>query len=264
VPAAVNLYLVREKPFPGNDFFAKLVEQKQQYQGIWIATPEGKLLGSYFESENKDFDWTVRLIETLQASLRAFGPVTQIDARPVDLHPDRGVGIQADGSATLAGTCRRLLLNGKQLTYPQIDRFKLTEKEFAGLRPAEVKIGAVFETSVDAVKRMSPLMSLGSGWGLYPAPKDVTEAKMIGSVVEIADGIATITYQGEMAATHKDPFSKNERFGRGKTRIVGYGKVDARSGRMLSLLLLTDTTYHGFPPYDEPQQIVGLAEWKAR
>ena len=142
VAAAVNLYEVREKKHPANDFFAKLAEQKQQYQGIWIATPEGKLLGSYFESENKDFDWTVRLIETLQSALRTFGPVTPVDARPVDLHPNRGIGVEADGSATLAGACRRLLLNGKLLTAPQIDSFKLTEKQFAGLRPAEVKIGA--------------------------------------------------------------------------------------------------------------------------
>jgi hypothetical protein len=264
VPAAVNLYEVREKKHPANAFFAKLMEQKEQYQGIWIATPEGKLLGSFFESENKEFDWTVRLLETLQASLRTFGPVTPIDARPTDLHPDRGIGVQKDGSATLAGTCRRLLLNGKQLTYPQLDRFKLTEKEFAGLRPAEVKIGAIFEVSVDAVKPLSHLMSHGSGMGQFPEAKDVTDAKMIGTVTEISDGIATITYAGEMAATHKDLFSKNERFGHGKSRIVGYGTVDARTGRMLSLLLLMDTAYRGFPPYDEPQQIVGLAEWKAR
>ena len=264
VAAAVNLYEVREKTHPANAFFAKLAEQKQQYQGIWIATPEGKLLGSYFESENKEFDWTVRLIETLQTSLRAFGPVTAVDVRPVDSHPNRGIGVQADGSATLAGTCRRLLLNGKQLTLPQLDRFKLTEKQFAGLRPAEVKIGAVFEVSVDAVKALSHLMTHGSGMGQFPEPKDVTDAKLIGSVTEIADGIATITYAGEMAATHKDLFSKNERFGHGKTRIVGYGTVDARTGRMLSLLLLMDTAYRGFPPYDEPQQIVGLVEWKAR
>lgn len=264
VAAAVNLYEVREKTHPANAFFAKLAEQKQQYQGIWIATPEGKLLGSYFESENKQFDWTLRLIETLQNSLRAFGPVTQVDARPVDLHPNRGIGVEADGSATLSGTSRRLLLNGKLLTAPQLDRFKLTEKQFAGLRPAEVKVGAVFEASADAVKRLSPLMTNGSGMGQYPEPKDVTNAKLIGTVTEISDGIATITYAGEMAATHKDLFSKTECFGHGTTRFVGYGTVDARTGRMLSLLLLLDTAYRGFPPYDEPQQIVGLAEWKAR
>jgi hypothetical protein len=264
VPAAVNLYEVRAKTHPANAFFAKLAEQKPQYQGIWIATPEGKLLGSYFESENKQFDWTVRLIETLEASLRTFGPVTPIDARPVNLHPNRGIGVQADGSATLAGTSRRLLLGGKQLTAPQLDSFRLTEKQFAGLRPAEVKIGAVFEASADSVKRLSPLMTNGSGMGQYPEPKDVTDAKLIGNVVEIVDGVATISYAGELAATHKDLFSKNERFGHGKTRLVGYGMVDARSGKMLSLLLLMDTAYRGFPPYDEPQQIVGLAEWKAR
>ena len=262
--AAVNLYEVREKTHSANAFFEKLVEQKSQYQGIWIATPDGKLLGAYSESENKEFDWTVRLIATLQGSLRTFGPVRQVEARSVDLHPNRGVGVESDGSATLAGASRRLLLDGKLLTAPQIDRMKLTEKQFAGLRPAVIKIGAVFEASVDSVKRLSPLMTNGSGMGQYPEPKDVTEAKLIGSVVEIADGIATITYVGEMAATHKDLFSKTERFGHGKSRMVGYGTVDARTGRMLSLLLLMDTAYRGFPPYDEPQQIVGLVEWKAR
>jgi hypothetical protein len=264
VAAAVNLYEVREKTHPANAFFAKLVAQKEQYQGIWIATPDGKLLGSFFESENKEFDWTVRLLDTLQSSLQKFGPVKQVDARSVDLHPNRGIGVQAEGSATLAGTSRLLLLKGTLLTAPQIDSFKLTEKQFAGLRPAEVKIGAVFESSVETVKRLSPLMTNCSGQGQYPEPKDVTEAKLIGTVSQIADGVATITYLGEMSATHKDLFSKKERFGHGKSRIVGYGTVDAQSGRMLSLLLLIDTAYRGFPPYDEPQQIVGLAEWKAR
>src|SRR5262249_46569234 len=145
VPAAVNLYEVREKSHPANEFFAKLQKQKDQYQGIWIAAPDGQLLGAFSESENKNFDWTVRLLATLTTSLDRFGPVRPIAARSVDLHPDRGVGIQKDGSTTLAAASRRLLLNGKQLTYPQIDRVKLTEKQFAGLRPAEVKAGAVFE-----------------------------------------------------------------------------------------------------------------------
>jgi hypothetical protein len=264
VPAAVNLYEVREKSHPANEFFAKLQKQKDQYQGIWIATPDGQLLGAFSESENKNFDWTVRLLDTLAGSLDRFGQVRPVAARAVEMHPDRGVGVQKDGSATLAGATRRLLLNGKQLTYPQIDRVKLTEKQFAGLRPAEVRGGAVFECSVDAVRRLSPLMTHGSGQGMFPEPSDVTEAKLVGTVAEVRDGIGIITYVGEMAATHKDRFSKQERYGRGKSKIVGFGTVDARTGQMRSLLLLIETTYHGFPPYDEPQSIVGMAEWRVR
>jgi hypothetical protein len=264
VPAAVNLYEVREKSHPANEFFAKLQKQNDQYQGIWIATPDGHLLGAFHESENKSFDWTVRLLETLTDSLRQFGPVRPVAARNVDLHPNRGIGVPQDGSATLFGASRQLLNKGKQLTAPQIDSFKLTAKQFAGLRPAEVKAGAVFECSVDAVSRLAPLMTHGSGQGMYPEAKDVTEAKLIGTVEDVVDGVGIIAFVGEMSATHKDRFSKQERFGRGKSRIVGYGTVEARTGQMRSILLLMETTYRGFPPYDEPQSIVAMAEWRLR
>ena len=263
VPVAVNLYEVREKKHPGNEFFDRLMKQKLQYQGIWIASPDGKLLGAFSENVDKEKEWPAILTGVLQKSLQGFGPVTPMAAKIVDPHPFRGLGVQADASVLIAGTSRQVLLNGKLLTAPQIDSFKLADKQFAGFRPDGLNVGREFDVPVDVVRRLSPLMTNGSGQNQYPEPQDVTAAKLRGQVAEVVGDKVMLVYTGNMTASHKDRF-KEGRVGHAKSELVGYGTMEARTGRMLSLLLLMDTTYRGFPPYDAPQSIVGLAEWRHR
>ena len=42
VPVAVNLYKVRRAKDAGGDLFRSIQRQKDQYQGIWIVSPEGQ------------------------------------------------------------------------------------------------------------------------------------------------------------------------------------------------------------------------------
>jgi hypothetical protein len=44
VPAAINLYSVRKATDGSREFFLSVQRQKDQYQGVWIVTPEGKVL----------------------------------------------------------------------------------------------------------------------------------------------------------------------------------------------------------------------------
>jgi hypothetical protein len=264
VPAAVNLYEVRKKDHPAYAFFAGLQKQKDNYQGIWIATADGKLLATYMEWESKQFDWTERLIETLQGTLRSFGPVTERHAKVVDPNPFRGSGVKSDGSVHLAGTSRGVLNGGKILTAPQIDTIALTERQFAGFRPPRAQAGIEFDVPAGTTCRLSRLMTNGSGQNYFPEPDDVTSARLKGQVAEVNGDRSIVVYVGTMTASHKDRFDKGGRMAHGRSQILGYGVYDAREERMLSLLLLLDSSYRGFPPSDQPQSIAGVAEWRGR
>ena len=74
MPVAVNLYKVRRAKDAGGDLFRSVQRQKDQYQGIWIVSPVGKVLAGKHDYE--DFKNGAReLLETMDAGLAAFGPI---------------------------------------------------------------------------------------------------------------------------------------------------------------------------------------------
>ena len=94
VPVAVNLYTIREDKGPAGDFFRKLNSQFVQYQGLYLAAPDGKLLV-------KKQMWTSENVQAgLEEGLRAFGPV-----KPRHGHSEylarRGCGVDRDGGVIL-------------------------------------------------------------------------------------------------------------------------------------------------------------------
>ena len=61
VPVAVNLYKVRLAKDAGGELFRSVQRQKDQYQGIWIVSPAGKLAGHHeFKSRET---WTREVVE---------------------------------------------------------------------------------------------------------------------------------------------------------------------------------------------------------
>src|SRR5438552_11533057 len=97
VPVAVNLYKVRQAEDAGGELFRSVQRQKDQYQGIWIVAPEGKVLAGHHTIKNHK-TWSQEVIETMDAALVSFGPVGPRSEKPANPLPDRGHGVQTEGS----------------------------------------------------------------------------------------------------------------------------------------------------------------------
>jgi hypothetical protein len=74
VPVAVNLYKVRQAKDEGGESFRSIQRQKDQYQGIWIVSPAGKVLAGHHEFKSRE-TWTQEVLETANAAVKSFGPL---------------------------------------------------------------------------------------------------------------------------------------------------------------------------------------------
>jgi hypothetical protein len=47
VPVALNLYKIRQDQGEAGDFWRSVQKQKPNYQGLWLVSPEGKVLAAH-------------------------------------------------------------------------------------------------------------------------------------------------------------------------------------------------------------------------
>ena len=86
VPVAVNLYKVRHAKDAGGELFRSVQRQKDQYQGIWIISPQGKVLAGHHDIKSHE-TWSQEVLDTLDVSLKAFGPVSPRQVKPTNPLP---------------------------------------------------------------------------------------------------------------------------------------------------------------------------------
>lgn len=82
---------------------------------------------------------------------------------------------------------------------------------------------------------------------------------MKGRVESVSNGLATITFMGQIAATH----SSENRLSRSEAKLTGRALYDLHKKSFESLLLLSNGVYRHFPPYDAPRETGGVIEWKS-
>src|SRR5262249_46423439 len=163
VPVAVNLYKVRQAKDAGGELFRSVQRQKDQYQGIWIVSPAGKVLAGHHEFQSREA-WTQEVLDTANAGLKAFGAVSPRKVKPGDSLPFRGQGTQPGGTVCLAVYARQMLGGGKSnvpagvaasrhwlwdgALRPDgpavIDSLTLTAKEWAALTPPKNQVGSTW------------------------------------------------------------------------------------------------------------------------
>src|SRR5581483_3623782 len=110
---ALNLFKIRPDKGEAGDFFRVVQKQKPNYQGLWVVSPEGKVLSAHQDmSSTADprGKWAKTALADLEAGLKAFGPVTPRRIEKFPSLPYRGVGTQSDGRVTLAVTDRLVLV----------------------------------------------------------------------------------------------------------------------------------------------------------
>jgi hypothetical protein len=140
IPVAINLYEVRKDCGPGGDLFRSVQKQMDQYQGFWLVSPEGKALAKKHEWKEKDpARQPQELVETMDEVLKAFAPLKPRQVKPSNPLPDRGAGVQKDGSVTLA-LYGRLMHKGQPDGPMMLDSVTLGATEWAHFAPAEPKV----------------------------------------------------------------------------------------------------------------------------
>jgi hypothetical protein len=246
VPVAVNLYTIREDKGPAGDFFRKLNSQFVQYQGLYLAAPDGKLLV-------KKQMWTPEnVLAGLAEGLRAFGPVQARKGHSAYL-ARRGCGVGSDGGVILSVSTKLLFvpqlpedladLGISAIPHTGHDRILLSAAELQTLVPAGVREGAKWTVPEATARQFFPVLD---NWDKrFRKPDEVTAVRLAGRVRSVRHGIAYLNFEGDIAGTHLWPREAGPALAGKSLRselklLAGVGAYDVKAGKLFSLTLVFD------------------------
>ena len=271
MPVALHLYKIREAKNAGGDFFRSVRKQHPQYQGLWIVSPEGKVLVL-----NKLVYSSKQVRADLESGLKAFGPVKprQVAAAPASAYrnslPYRGVGVHPNGQVTLAVYDKLIVAKDLKgdlplhlLGHSTLDSVHLNAAEWSTLAPVKTDAGSMWTLPEGTARKFFPLLGIGDTRFL---PEEVTSAQFTGQVQEVKDGIAYLSYRGRIAGTHQGTASEAQA---GKTcsgqaeTLGGVGAFDIKAGKMLSLTMVFSRQSRGFGHRGPPGKNGTVVEWSA-
>jgi hypothetical protein len=237
IPVAVNLYEIRKDTGPAGNLFRAIQRQLDQYQGFWIISPEGKGLAKYH-------DWTgdpavpenKRVPMTLEAGLKAFGPVSPRNVQPTDLLPYRGKGVQSDGKVTLA-LYGRLMAQGRPDGPMMLDSVTFGGGDWASFAPPAKTTDPEWTVPEKIARNLArSLLSPGDSGGVFRA-EDVLQAELRAKVESIEDGKARIRLTGTWKAEGLYGGEKGHPYGASATGD-GIALYDLEKKSMRSLILV--------------------------
>ncbi len=272
MPVALNLYKIREDKGEAGDFWRSVQRQKSNYQGLWLVSPEGKLLAAHQDMScmsDPHGKWARTALDDLEAGLKTFGSVTPRRVEKSSSLPHRGVGMQPEGRVTLAVTDRWVFVKDLSHEPPRdalgptaLDSITLTAQEWKGLAPADVKPGSEWVLPKATARKFFPLLSTSDT--VFRDAKEVTSVRLTGRVEKVEDGIAYLAYQGEIAATHqgtKNEGKEGKQCSSSAKLLGGIGIYDGKSGRLVALTLVFRGRFCNYAPYDAPAPFGAVVEW---
>jgi hypothetical protein len=277
VPVALNLYKIREQKDAAGEFFRSVYRQKPQYQGLWVVAPDGTALASHSEMKERA-EWTKRVLADLKTGLAAFGSVKPREPRPAASAyqaalPFRGFGVKPDGSVTVALYDKYVIVPDLQKDPPPgalgetvLDSIPLTAAEWTAVAPPRAMPGSGWTVPETAARRFFPVLSVSSV--LFRDPAEVTRVRLTGKVDAVQNGIASLSFEGEIAGTHygtADEGKAGNKISSEAKLLSGVGSYDVKARRMLSLTLVWDGRSRNWAPYDDPPTRFGaVVEWWSR
>ncbi len=271
VPVALNLYQVREDNGSAGAFFKAVQKQRPaQYQGLYLVSPEGKVLASHQEFKS-DKTWTREVLADLTPGLKDFRDRPPRQMQKVNALPFRGVGVRPDGSVTLAVQERLVLVKDLGRAPPSDalgaivpDSITLTAADWAAFAPPTREMGMKWVVPEAVARKFYPLLSVSDT--VFRDPKEVTSVEIVGEVRKIVDGVATLSFTGHIAGTHHG--TKNEaKLGNqisAEARLLGgVGQYDTKAAQLGALTLVFDGQWRGWAPYDKTTSRFGaVVEWR--
>jgi hypothetical protein len=296
VPAAINLYRVRQANDGSRELFQSIQRQKDQYQGIWIVSPDGKVLAG--RHDYADFKNGAReLLETIDAGLKAFGPVQPRRIRPTettadqpisaetlsDFLPFRGKAVQDDGNVDLALYVRQVLGGGREAIPsgvepgrawlwdgpyrpdgpPVIDTVTLSAEQWRTFCPPTVELGKTWSVPEHMARQFTRLLSASSDQSGMPSPDDATLAELQCTLQSVSRGEARIRLSGRWEMVHAIEQDK-DRLLFGATTAQGVAVYDTEAQLLRSFLLVFDGTIRHGRPDASPNRTGGVAEWTSQ
>jgi hypothetical protein len=257
VPAAINLYKVRKATDGARELFLSVQRQKDQYQGIWIVCPEGKVLASH-HNINDPKTWTDEVLETIDAGLKAFGEVAPREAKPTNPLPFRGLGVQPDGGVQIA-VYTRCMHRGKADGPSVIDTLALSAEEWAALAPPAVEAGAEWSVPEAVARKFVRALSPSSDQSTMPLPREAKKAELKGRVESVENRRAKITLTGAWESEHAKEGNK-EKIVHANATAEGIAWLEGHAFE--SLLMVFQGVHHDAPPWDGPRETGAVVEWR--
>jgi hypothetical protein len=255
---AVSLQKIRTDPAT-KDWFRAVGRQKDQYQGVWIVSPDDKVLGG----DDYGYKDAPKLLAGMDAGLKAFGPVEPRKARRQEPFPFRGVGVRPGGSVDLA-LYRCYLHQGKPDGPHLRDTLPLTKEEWAALTPPKLVAGTEWVIAENVAKKMVRPFCLNTLGGDMPGPEDAKVARLTAKVEAVEDGRARIRLTGTFEAV-KLFKEKNLSF-RATATAAGIAEFDVKEKMLSSVLLVFQGAYQqGAEPETQKGRPFGaVAEWQRK
>jgi hypothetical protein len=261
VPVAVNLYKVRHAKDAGGELFRSVQRQKDQYQGIWIISPQGKVLAGHHEMKSHD-TWVQEVSETVDSALKVFGPVPPRQVKPTNPLPFRGQGVQLGGSVCLAIYSRQMLGGSRQNAPagvvasrrwlwdgalrpdgpPVIDSLTLSAKEWAAMAPPRTDVGTTWLVPEAVTRQFCRVLIPSSDQSSMPRPEDAKLARLTGTVESVEDGLARVRLVGAWEAVHLQE-GDTKRPLRGAATAEGIAVYDLTQQAIQSVLLVFNGRY---------------------
>jgi hypothetical protein len=250
------------------DFFKAVHQQKPHDQGIWLAAPDGQLLGYTFSLQPRE------MLAQLKAGLKEFGTVLPRQAAPSNPLPYRGAGVRPDGSVQLAVSDKWMAakdlsqLAGMPAGESHTDSVVLSATEWSNLAPPDPRAGSRWAIPEAVCRRFFPLLNpLDVG---FRKPEQLTHVQLLGQVASVRDGIAYLVYRGRLEGSH-DGTVKGKPDHVSATELMlagGVGAYDIQAGQMLTLTWVWDGLHWGlYDPQYQSQRGPGarygvVVEWR--
>ena len=268
VPVAINRELMSKDKTAVGDLYRSIQKQRpDQYQGIYIIDPDGKVLANQAKpTEDKNL-WAKDLRDRIDAGVKAYGEVTRRPAMRFSALDDRGVGTRKDGSVILAVYARHLLLGLDKRGFgdPTYDSVVLTSEERAHFGQKEAKSGTTWKVPATVVKHLHKVLAPNSDPNTLARADEVTFAKLEGKVERVSRGIAYLRFTGRITGTHIWEFPPNKgKEIQGDVTLIGVGTCDATTGELRSITLVGAGEHRNYPPYDNVVKYGAVVEWKAK
>jgi hypothetical protein len=264
VPVALNA-----DRLPDTDDGKFFLELKKQWpQGLWVVTPEGKVLGFHYHrpKPNESYAdgqkrWLADTVELLRGAVLEAGPIPPAakKARPDPL-ADRGHGTGADGGVRLAVTVIGLR-NDRPDGPPVMDNISLCAEQWAAFRPPDggVTTGRTWTIPEPVGRRFAPALSPMTDLIFSPTPDDVTTARVTAKVERADEKIAVVRLTGRWESGHNrdnDPKLPIHTTATGD----GVAVLETRTGKLTAVAWLLKGTYRNTPP-DKPRSTAAVVEW---
>ncbi len=279
VPVAVNLYKTRNAKDAGGELFRSVQRQKDQYQGIWIVSPDGNVLAGHHEIKSHE-TWTQEVIEATDVALGIFGSVQPRQVEAANPLPFRGHGVQPDGGVCLAIYARQML-GGSRRTAPAgvaesrlwlwdgtlrpdgpavIDSLALAAEQWSALSPPETKVGTTWFVPESVARLLCRVLVPSSDQSAMPRPEDAKQARLTGTVESVEGQQARIRLTGVYEAVHLIEGDATRPV-RGTATADGIAVYDLKNRSMQSVSLVFRGTYGR--PNDESVCATGaVVEWQ--